>query len=303
MELHQLRYLVLLSEELSFTRAAARGNVAQPALSRQIQKLEDELGVPLVDRTSRRVSLTPTGVDVVGRARKILEEVDATRAAAQGVAALVRGRLVLGMTPTPGPFDVAAALSGFHREHPDVELVLKEELSVSLADRLRRDELDLAIVSAIPERSRAGLELRPLSSEPLQVVLPPSHRLASRSWLRLKELSGERFVSFPPGATIRETLVAAARAAGFTPTITLESNDTTRIRALVATGLGITLLPTSDAARPGPPVIALPLRGTHLTHDTFLAHRRERHLPPAASAFAAGAIRPSRGDHGHARGR
>lgn len=285
MELHQLRYLVLLSEELSFTRAAARGNVAQPALSRQIQKLEDELGVPLVDRTSRRVTLTPTGADVVERARRILEEVDATRAAVDGVATLLRGRLTLGMTLTPGPFDVAAALAAFHAQHPEVELVLKEDLSLALADRLRRDELDLAIISAIPERARAGLELRPLSSEPLLVVLPRDHRLAHRTWLRLTDLAGERLVSFPPGATIRETFTAAARAAGFTPTIALESNETTRILALVARGLGITILPTSDTQRPGPDVIALPLRGTRLTHDVFLAHRRERQLPPAAVAF------------------
>jgi LysR family transcriptional regulator, transcription activator of glutamate synthase operon len=285
MELHQLRYLVLLSEELSFTRAAARGNVAQPALSRQIQKLEAELGVPLVDRTSRRVTLTPTGAEVVGRARRILEEVDATRAAAQGVAQLMRGRLALGVTPTPGPFDVAAALAAFHERHPDVELVLKEELSVTLADRLRRDELDLAVVSAIPERARAGLELRALSSEPLQVVVAPGHRLAGRRWVRLTDLARERFVSFPPGATIRETLTTAALDAGFTPTVAFEANEPTRIRALVATGLGLTLLPASDAVRPGPTVVALPLRGTHLTHDVLLAHRRERHLPPAARYF------------------
>jgi DNA-binding transcriptional LysR family regulator len=286
MELHQLRYLVLLAEELSFTRAAARGNVAQPALSRQIRKLEDELGVPLVDRTSRRVTLTPTGADVVEHARRILEEVDATRAAAQGVAALVRGRLALGMTLTPGPFDVAAALAAFHERHPAVELSLKEDLSLALADRLRRDELDLAIISAIPERARAGLELRALSSEPLEVVVPRAHRLAGRSWLRLADLATERFVSFPPGATIRETFTTAAHAAGFTPAIALESNETTRILALVRRGLGITILPTSDAHRPDPELVALPLRGTHLTHDVFLAHRRERHLPPAATAFS-----------------
>jgi DNA-binding transcriptional LysR family regulator len=289
MELHQLRYLVLLSEELSFTRAARRGNVAQPALSRQIQKLEDELGVPLVDRTSRRVTLTDTGAEVVERARRILEEVDATRAAAQGVATLVRGRLALGMTLTPGPFDVADALAAFADRHPEVELVLKEELSLGLADLLRRDEIDLAVISGIPERARAGLALQALSTEPLRVVVAPGHRLAGRSWIRLKDLEGERLISFPPGATIRETVVAAAHAAGFTPAIALESNETTRIRALVARGLGVTVLPASDVARPGPEVVALPLRGVRLTHDVFLARRRERHLPPAAVAFAAAA--------------
>src|SRR3954453_21746774 len=120
MELHQLRYLVLLAEELNFTRAARRGNVAQPALSRQIRKLEDELGVPLVDRTTRRVRLTPAGVDLAATARHVLAELDDARAAVTAAVALLSGRVAVGMTATPGPVDVPRILGAFSRAHPGV---------------------------------------------------------------------------------------------------------------------------------------------------------------------------------------
>src|SRR3954452_10121533 len=120
MELHQLRYLVLLAEELNFTRAARRGNVAQPALSRQIRKLEDELGVPLVDRTTRRVRLTPAGAEFAERTRTILHALDGAREARREAAQLLSGRVLLGVTQTPGSVDVPQLLAGFHGRHPAV---------------------------------------------------------------------------------------------------------------------------------------------------------------------------------------
>jgi DNA-binding transcriptional LysR family regulator len=287
MNLQQLRYLVLLAEELNFTRAAARAHVAQPALSRQVRNLEDELGVPLVDRTTRRVQMTPAGVEIVGRSRRILDEIDALRSVGTDAAALLTGRVAIGLTPTPGPFDAASALAGFHARHPDIELALTEELSISLARRLQRDELDLAFVSAIPNPTRMGLEMHRLAGEPLRVVVGPEHRLAARKAVRLRELAREPFISFPPGATIRETITAAARDAGFAPRVVFESNDTSRIRALVGHGFGVAVLPTSDIARAGPAVAGLEIRGARLVHEIFLARRSDRRLAPAAAAFVA----------------
>src|SRR6201996_2012480 len=110
MEIRQLRYLVALSQELSFTNAAARANVAQPALSRQIRRLEDELGTALVDRTSRRVQMTAAGQQLVRRAIPILDEVETARAEMLQVTQLTTGRLALGTTQTPGPLDIGELL-------------------------------------------------------------------------------------------------------------------------------------------------------------------------------------------------
>ena len=156
MELHQLRYLVLVAEERSFTRAAARANVAQPALSRQVRKLEDELGVPFVDRTSRRVRVTEHGAALVERARRVLTEIDDARAEVRDVRELLGGRVVIGLTPTTGPLDVAQVLGAFHVEHPAVEVAFREGLSVTLADQLRADEIDLAFVSGIDRSAQVS---------------------------------------------------------------------------------------------------------------------------------------------------
>jgi LysR family transcriptional activator of glutamate synthase operon len=286
MELHQLRYLVLLAEELNFTQAAKRANVAQPGLSRQIRKLEDELGVPLVDRTSRRVALTPAGEDLVERARRVLEEVEQARAVARDSAGLLRGRVAIGTTQTPGPIDIAQLLEGFHRRHPGVELSLREDLSVMLADRLRSDELDLAFVTAIDVRSRRRLEFHPIAHEALVLVAPSDHPLAARESVHVRDLRSERMVAFPHGATIRATFERAAATAGFAPHVAFESNDVTRTQALVERGLGLAILPASDTTRMPSSLVTVALTpGGTLTHEVFVAWRAERRLSPAASAF------------------
>jgi LysR family transcriptional regulator, transcription activator of glutamate synthase operon len=282
MELNQLRYLVLLGEELHFTRAAERGNVAQPALSRQIRKLEDELGLPLVDRTTRRVSLTPAGLDMVERARRILAELDEARALAKDAKELVTGRVAIGLTTTPGPVDLPRVLGAFHRRYPHIELALREDLSVHLADLLRADRLDLAVVSAIDLQARRQLSLHRLAVEKLVAVLAPDHALAHRKSITMDELRLERFIAFPRGATIRSSTDRAAARAGFAPDIAFECDDVMRTRALVHQGLGVSVLPRSDTESPGPGVVALPFRGDRLTYEVFIAWRAERRLPPAS---------------------
>ena len=287
-ELHQLRYLLLLSEELNFTRAAARAHVAQPALSRQIRKLEDELAVPLVDRTTRRVRLTPAGQDLADRARRILHEVDSARFAARDALQLLTGRVTIGMTQTPGPIDVAGLLAAFHDRHPAIELAVREALSVRLADGLRTDHLDLAVVATLGPLAGRRLLLHPLAHEDLVLIVAPEHRLARRRTAGVDELRDERLVAFGAGATIRDTLDQAARRAGFEPTIAFESNDIMRTRALVALGLGVALLPLSDATGPGPEVAIVRLDDPTMTHRLFVAWREERRLSPAADEFLRG---------------
>src|ERR671917_368979 len=219
MELRQLRYLVALADERHFTRAAARLHIAQPALSQQIRRLEDEVGVALVDRTTRHVSLTPAGEQLVGRARRALGEVDA--------ACLSVNRLDAG---------------------PDIQL-------------------------------------HPLLDEPLVALLAPGHRLAGRRRIDMAELRDERFVVFGEGGSLRRIVVQGAREAGFEPQLAFESTEQQRIRAMVAHGLGVALLPASEAEHAGPPVAAIPVRNPELERDVTLAWRANRRHSPAARAF------------------
>ena len=285
MELHQLRYLVLLSEERNFTRAAGRAHIAQPALSRQIRKLEEELGTSLVDRTSRRVRMTAAGSALTERARRILAEVDEARAEARDERRLLTGRVLIGISQTPGPLDAAGLLRAFHDLHPGIELAVREGLSLDLAQRLREDDLDVAFVSAIDATLRDQLVFHPLARERLVLIVRSDHRLAGAKTTSVRRLAGERLVAFPRGATIRESVAQAARLAGFEPNVAFESNDVTRTRALVAQGLGVAVLPASDLVDAGPEVSVVSLRDRELVHEIFVAWRSARRLSPAAAAF------------------
>jgi DNA-binding transcriptional LysR family regulator len=152
---------------------------------------------------------------------------------------------------------------------------------------LRDDEVDLAFLSVTERIQSRGLTLRKLITEEHVAVLPPTHRLARRRRVRLTELAQESFVSFREGARLRELLVYAAAEVGFEPRIAFESNESRSIRSLVSRGLGVAILPRSDAAAPGAPVAVAALIEPALTRDVTLASRARRRHSPAAEEFMA----------------
>jgi LysR family transcriptional activator of glutamate synthase operon len=285
MELRQLRYLVALADERHFTRAAEREHIAQPALSQQIRRLEAELGLTLVERTTRRVAMTQAGDLLVGRARRVLAELDAAQAELASLAGVQSGRLSVGALHTMGPVDLSLLLASFHRSHPGIDLEVREQSSEELAEMLRVDEIDLAFLSVTEHIQSRGLTLHRLVSEELVVVLPTEHPLAARPSVRFGELADEAFISFRRGSRLRELLDWAAAEAGFEARITLESNESRRIRSLVSSALGVAILPRSDATGPGAAVAVIALVEPSLTRDVTLAARTQRRLSPAAIAF------------------
>lgn len=281
MELRSLRYLVALADDQSFTRAARRVGIAQPALSQQIRKLEAEVGLALVDRTTRRVTITEAGQTLVEHARRILQEAELAEAELQQLSGLRTGRLSIGATHTMGSVDLSHLLAGFHRAYPSIELAVHEDVSLSLAAALRRDELDLAFITV----SANGLDAHKIASEPLVAIVPPGHPLAKRRRLRASDLAEETFVAFREGASIRQRFEAVAVAAGFAPTIAFETNQVQRMRALVSQGLAVGIVPRSDARAPGPPVVDVPFSDRSLQHTVFIGWRSGRRHSPAARAF------------------
>jgi LysR family transcriptional regulator, transcription activator of glutamate synthase operon len=285
MELSQLRYLVALAEERHFTRAAAREHIAQPALSQQIRRLEDELGLALVDRTTRRVEMTEAGHLLVARARRVLAELDAAHTEMQAIRGVEVGHVTVGALHTMGLVDVSLVLAIFHRRHPGVELTVREQSSEELAEMLRADELDLAFLSVTERIESHGLGCHQLVSEELMVIVPPAHPLSGRKRVKMRELAGEQFIAFRRGARLRELLVSAGRHAGFDPQVKLESNESQRIRRLVARGMGVAILPRSDVMAAGADVAALELIEPALARDITLAWRADRRHSPAAAEF------------------
>jgi LysR family transcriptional regulator, transcription activator of glutamate synthase operon len=287
MELRQLRYLVAIADEGSFTRAAARSHVAQPALSQQIRRLERETGVTLIDRTTRRVQMTEPGKLLVERARRALAEVEAGIAELDEVAGVRGGRVAIGAMQTLGPFDLSRLLAAFHAHHPEVELAVREEPSETLADMLRSDALDLAFLSVTHRIQGGGLRFQRLATEEVVAVLPAEHRLARRKRLRLSDLADERFIAFREGSMLRRLLFSAADEAGIEPRVAFESNEAGRVRSMVARGLGVSLLPRSDVEGAGVPVAVASVRDPSLSRDVTLVWRAQRRHGPAAAAFLA----------------
>ena len=283
MELRQLRYFAAVARHRHFTRAAEELHVAQPALSQQVRRLENELGMELFVRSTRRVALTEAGELLLPRAQHVLAEVDDARAELEQLSGLVRGRVSIGSIPL-ARLDLPGMLAEFRARHPGVAMYMREETLGNMLAMLRGDELDLGF--AFTDEQMAGPELvvEPLFEEELLVVTSPSHRLAGRKRLRIEELRDEPFIGFRRDSTLRQTAQAALAGAGLDPTSAFETIELETMRALAARGLGVTIMPRGYLEGEGPRVAQIGLRPA-LRLPVALVWRRGRRRPPAAEEF------------------
>lgn len=286
MELRQLVYFDAVVRRGGFTRAAEHLHVAQPAISAQIRRLEAELSVTLLLRSTRRVRLTHAGELLLTRARRILDEIDGARTDLDDLAEVLRGRVRIGAVEALGPFDLHGALAAFHARYPAVELTLRSAaVRQELLDALDADYVDFALVPM-----RADLEdqymARELFTEELVLITAPQHRHARCGPLAMAELRDDAFVSFPEPSGLRRILEDATGAAGYVPHVPFESTSLDRIRGLVSAGLGVALLARSIADAPGPPVTTHSVAPDPIYRAMGLIHRSDRALSPAAAAAA-----------------
>lgn len=241
MEVHQLRYFCAVAETGSFTRAAEREQVAQPSLSQQIMKLEEELGVRLFDRLGRAVRLTDPGQVFLPRARAILSELRAAKEEVAERQATVSGAVCVGVIPTIAPYFLPARIAVFARKYPQATITVVEDVTVHLLDRLRGGLVDLAIM-ALPARGH-DLECFPLLTERLFAILPKGHDLARRRSVMMKELRQEPFLLLRDDHCFRETAIEVCKRARIMPQIVFESGQFSSILGMVAAGLGISIVP------------------------------------------------------------
>lgn len=241
MELHQLRYVCAVAETGSFSRAAERCQIAQPSLSQQVLKLEEELGGKLFDRLGRSIRLTESGRAFLPHAQAILGQVDAARASVASNHADVRGNVTLGAIPTVAPYLVPRYTVAFTERFPDARLRIVEETTPILLSGLRDLSIDFALL-ALPLRHK-DLDLRPIRTEPLLAALPEKHPLASNDSLSLAELRGEPLVMLRDGHCFRDLSLAFCRSANINPKIAFESGQFSSILGMVAAGVGLSLVP------------------------------------------------------------
>jgi LysR family transcriptional activator of glutamate synthase operon len=279
MDLRQLRYLDAVARRRSFTKAALDLHVAQSALSQQVGRLERELGVELLRRTTRRVEVTEAGELVLARGRRALAEADGLRADLEALQGLVRGTLRLGGVPPVGPVHPAALITDFAREHPGVAITVREDVAFTLLGQLRDGELDLVMALVEPE-ALDGLGGLRLFDEELVVVMPLEHPLARLKRVRVDRLAGEALVAHGAGSALRDALVSLVPAGR----VIAEVNDLETVRELTARGLGVTLMPRSDAASHDGRLAVRPLSPReHL--PLSLVWRAGERPTPAAEAF------------------
>ncbi|MHA0287201.1 LysR substrate-binding domain-containing protein [Mycobacterium sp. C3-094] len=287
MELRQLEYLVAVVEEGSFTRAAQRERVAQPAVSAQIRRLERMVGQQLLNRSNREVRLTEAGLALLPHARAALAAVRAAQHAVDEVAHIVRGSVAIG-TVTLHPVDIPALMADFHRDHPQVELTLLTDNSDALLDKLADGRLDVAIVSIPADDAPVGLDCAVITDEIIEPAVAPEHPLRHRKTLTLPELCGQTLISLPEGTGLRSRLDEACAAQGLRPRIGFEATNPLELADLARRGLGVAILPRS-MARGDAGLHALRLTPT-LRGRLVWAWRREA-AGPAARAFCALALR------------
>jgi len=241
MEIQQLRYVCAIAETGSFSRAAEHCHVAQPSLSQQVLKLEEDLGAKLFDRLGRSVRLTEAGRAFLPHARSILHQMDAARTGVADKRTDVRGSVAVGVIPTIAPYLLPRYTAAFAKKYPEAKLRIIEETTPVLVESLRNLSIDLAIL-ALPLRHKE-FEMFPLRTEPLFAVLPKDHPRAAAKTLALKDLRGEQFVMLRDGHCFRDLSFAACARAHVTPRIAFESGQFSSLLGMVAAGIGVSLVP------------------------------------------------------------
>lgn len=263
MELQQMRYVVAVAEERSFTRAAERCRVVQSALSHQVKALERELGVTLFARTSRRVEVTPAGEAFLPAARASLAAAERAQVDAAAASGEVRGALSIGLIPTVTAVDLPCALAEFHRAHPAVKINLRGGGSDGFVEEIVAGRMDVAVLGFPDDVPVERVATRVLARERLVAVVPEGHPLAASraaggGGAGLADLAGETFADFPTDTPGRAQSDRAFAAAGVHREVAFEAMDVGLLFDLVRNGLVVTIM-AEGLVRGQPGVHAVPL--------------------------------------------
>jgi LysR family hydrogen peroxide-inducible transcriptional activator len=241
LKLKDLRYLVAVADQRHFGRAAARCFVSQPTLSAQLKKLEQALGVQLVERAPNNVSLTPAGEEIVARARRIIEASDEVVALARSQRDPLAGRLRVALLPTIGPYLLPRVAPAIKKRLPRLELRLYEYQTAPMLEKLHGGELDVGIL-ALPV-DLPGLAARELYREAFTVALPERHRLAAHATVRIADLKDETLLLLEDGHCLRDQALEVCSRVAVKDAQDFRATSLETLRQMVATGAGVTLLP------------------------------------------------------------
>lgn len=285
MELRQIQYFMEAAKLEHITEASYALHVSQSAVSRQIFKLEAELGVNLFIHEGRRVKLTPVGKMFLGHMEQLTKVIDKAKQEIEEYLDPERGTVRIGFPSSLAAQMIPTVVSAFRDRYPTVNFQLKHGSYRELIDGVSKGDLNLAIMGPVPP-SEGLIRSETLFQENIVALLPSGHPLAGRSSLHLSELEHDSFVLFPEGFVLREIVVNSCTQIGFDPKVTFEGDDLDAIKGLVSAGLGITLLPEIALSESLPPsIVALPLREPNVTREVGVIVPANRELPPTEKLF------------------
>ncbi|MGY2747696.1 LysR substrate-binding domain-containing protein [Arthrobacter sp. UYCu723] len=245
METRHLRYFIAVAEERHFGRAAKRLHMAQPPLSQQIRQLEEQLGTPLLMRTTRKVELTPAGQLLLDRGRRLVEELETLESDVGQVGAGATGVIRAGFTGTATYRLMPVIVQAARRRLPGLRITVQGEMLTPMMEAaLEEGRLDVAVLRP-PVRS-SELELKFLEQDELVAALPADSELAEKGVLDIKDLAEQDFIGYPTHSAVNTIFVDACRRAGFQPRMVQEAKETSTLLSLVAAGMGIALVPMTS---------------------------------------------------------
>ena len=288
LNVNRLRVLCEVAARGSFSAAAEALSYTQSAVSQAIARLEAEVGTPLVVRDRRGVRPTAAGMTLVEQAEAIFAQVDTAEEELAAVMGLRGGRLRMASFPSAGATLMPEAIAVFRAGHPDISLTLAEGEPEEIAPRLRAGEIDLALLFEFPgvvEWTGATLRSVALLQDPMHVVLPVAHPLATKQELTLRDLSEEEWVQTSASSPCARHVVRSCLAAGFEPKVTFESDDYETVQGLVAAGVGVALIPQLALTRERGDTIVRELAPSSPTRKVIAATLRGPGVSPAAKTM------------------
>jgi len=285
MELRHLRTIAAVARHGSFTKAAEELYLAQSAISQQIRRLEQELGVEVFRRTSRSVELTAEGRVILGYAQRVLAEVDGLHCELEELTGLLRGQLRIGGVYPTGPYDLFGMLADFRAEHPGVAIHMVEDTQDGVLEALRADELDCAFTALNPDALGNEFAATLLWEEEIVVALPHGHPLSAREQVTFDELATEDLIAYRENSALRRRLERAMADRGLEPRNAFICTEMGAVRGLASKGLGVAVIPRSIAEQAGPPIELRPIGPERLTWPIALVWRASRRQTPAGKAF------------------
>ena len=287
LDVRRMRVLREVAAHGSFSAAAEALNFTQSAISQHVAALERESGAKLVERGSRGVRLTEAGQALVAHADAIVARIECAEEELAALAGLRGGRLRLACFQSAGATLVPRAVAEFHRRHPDVELSMIEAEPDAANAALKAGEIDLALVydfEALPGMLDGELELTHLVDDGYDAIVPRDHRLAEKRQLRLADLAEEPWIASTDACGCRQITESACRDAGFEPRVAFEADETLAAQALVAAGVGVTMLPRLALTTVHPAVVARKISHPP-TRRVWAARLKGSFVSPASEAM------------------